>query len=225
MKSFLTIRLEEEVAETPPLPTPEPPSVARRPRKPRTKPVPLPPLDEVRRILLEHHGAKYDTIRQVLPVSRWRLKKMYADLGMPVPPQTRGPARMDIPKEHLEQMIAMKMTRTEMARSLGITGRAVIGALAHYGLKPYDRFEENRDLSQKGLRRCCDCRQVKSLELDFSLLTGGHLGKNSRCKPCASASSLKSYFKKHAGKAAATPDTALEVIQTSEPRTDSSATS
>jgi hypothetical protein len=227
MKSFLTIRLEEETTEaveipaTPSSPTPSPLSMARPPRKPRTKPAPLPPLDEVRRILLENHGAKYDAICQVLPVSRWRLKKLYADLGIPAPTTPYTHPRIQVSKERLEEMIARKMTRPEMAKVLGISTRGLINTLGRYGLKPYDPFEENRNLSQKGLRRCSDCRRVKSLELDFSLMTGGNLGKNSRCKPCASASSLKSYFKKRAGRAAATPDSAPEVIQTSEPKADS----
>ena len=195
MRSYLTLRLEEETPEPPA--TPEA-STTPPLRPPRRKPEPLPPLEEVRRVLEEKSGASYSSLRKALPVSRWTLNKLHAELEMPLPPSTK--VRLHVPRERLEQMIALKMPCTHMARELGISGRGLMSVLARHGLKPFDPFAEKRELGAQGLRRCCDCHQIKSLELDFSFMKRDILGRNYRCKLCATASSLRSHAQKRAAR-------------------------
>ncbi len=235
MKSFLTIRLEEEPTEAveipaaPPSPklkptattTPRPP---RKPRQKPTKPEVLPPPEEVRRVLLENKGVKYDALREALPVSRYALKKLYAEMQMPAPRTNSNRPRIHVPKERLEEMIAKKMSRYEMEKVLGISNRGVINLLARYGLRPFDPYEENRNLGQQGLRRCSVCQQVKSLETDFYLSKKGILKKAHRCKPCANRVAVDSARKTRARKAAATPNSAAEATHTTEPKSDNPAT-
>jgi len=101
------------------------------------------------------------------------------------------PAPVRITKTELERLIASGRSRSQIERELGISNQAIKRLLRDYGLTMATKPERSRQLAEQGLRRCCQCKQIKPLETGFYNHRANWLGKNSRCKDCQRAQRLR----------------------------------
>jgi hypothetical protein len=119
-----------------------------------------------------------------LGLSYLELSRVMAELGVKLPPARRDPARMNVPRAKLEEMIRAGMNRSQMQIALGLSNRGLMRLLKQYGLQVLSPAQRNRQYEAQGLRQCIECRQVKVLATDFYNDRTNPLGKNRRCKEC-----------------------------------------
>jgi hypothetical protein len=134
---------------------------------------------------LRKAGAPFAEIGRTVGISVYLVKRALVELGVQETPSRAAPYKLNILKERVEELLAQGKTRNQMGSILGISGRSVLTLLARYGLKPAAQEHVNVILAKQGQRRCCECRSIKSLVVDFYNQTGSPRGKGYRCKTCS----------------------------------------
>lgn len=94
------------------------------------------------------------------------------------------PAGPVIPREKIESLIQAGFSFLHIQTTLRTSNPRLHRLLREYGLTVTGIVEECREREARGLRRCCQCKQIKSLETEFGKCRSGRLGKNFRCHEC-----------------------------------------
>ena len=126
-----------------------------------------------------------------LDVTPGRLTAILAELGVARPPRPPRRAITEIPRNTLEALVQEGQCKHQICRVLGISNRALLRLLRVHSLEVMNRDEHTRQLVAQGLRRCAQCKAIKTLETDFSNDRTDRYGKNPRCRECMKVTSAK----------------------------------
>jgi len=135
-------------------------------------------------VQLRQVGKSYRQISRVVGVSEYLVKRALVEMGMRES-APRTPYKLSIPKQRVQEMVEQGKTRHQIQRILGRSNRSVLTLLARYGLTAAQPDRTNVQLAQKGKRRCCRCRRIKLLAIDFYRAAAMPEGRNYRCKDCS----------------------------------------